>query len=123
MVMPGPPSLRASDVLQSLSYGRKWRERTERETPGDEAKKWTSLLKRIVRATGKPDKAEDYLHSAFVRLEMYRLQKAVRNPEGLLVKIAANLAIDESRRERFQVQSERSTYDILSLASPPAAAG
>src|ERR1044072_6580216 len=92
----------------------------KRTTPGHERMKWRNLLKRIVRATGNAEKAEDYLHSAFVRLEAYRMQHAVRNPDGLLVKIAANLAIDEGRRERLRTEIGRSTYEFLDLpASQP----
>lgn len=76
---------------------------------------WRSLVRRIARVTGKPDKAEDYLHSAFLRLEAYRTRSAVRNPEALLLKIAANMAVDDERHERVKAEVGQSVHDLANL--------
>lgn len=76
---------------------------------------WLRLVRRVARATGKPDEAEDYLHSAFLKLEAYRLHKPVDNPDGFLVKVAANIALDDGRHERVKAEIGRSIYDLVNL--------
>lgn len=86
-----------------------------REPIGRKASKWRKLLRQVARATGSPQNAEDYLHSAFLRLEAYSARNTVKNPEGLLVKIAANLAIDEDRRARRWGEADRPLHDMPHL--------
>lgn len=76
---------------------------------------WQRLVRRVARATGKPDEAEDYLHSAFLRLEAYRQRQPVENPDAFLVKVAANMALDDGRHERVKAEIGRSVYELVNL--------
>lgn len=62
---------------------------------------WNKLLKLVSRYTRGRADAEDLLHSAYIRLEQYRVDHVVENPSAFLVRTAANLAIDIHRHERF----------------------
>lgn len=62
---------------------------------------WAKLLKLVSRYTRGRSDAEDLLHSAYIRLEQYRVDHLVENPSAFLVRTAANLAIDMHRHERF----------------------
>jgi len=68
--------------------------------PSDKAY-WAGLLKRVARHTRHSADAEDLLHSAYLRLEQYRVEHVVENPTAFLVRTAANLAIDHHRHEKF----------------------
>jgi RNA polymerase sigma factor (sigma-70 family) len=61
---------------------------------------WATVLTRVRRATRGRQDAEDLLHSAYVRLEAYRVEKKVDNPSAFLVRTAVNLGVDRHRRER-----------------------
>lgn len=62
---------------------------------------WAKLLKLVRRYTRGRGDAEDLLHSAYIRLEQYRVDHVVENPGAFIVRTAANLAIDIHRHERF----------------------
>jgi RNA polymerase sigma factor (sigma-70 family) len=65
---------------------------------------WRALLRRVSRrAHGRAD-AEDLLHSAWLRLERYRAEHAVENPQAFLVRTAVNIGIDDTRHERILPQ-------------------
>lgn len=78
----------------------KKRRRGMTETPTERAH-WAKLLKLVKRYTRGSGDAEDLLHSAYIRLEQYRVDHVVENPSAFLVRTAANLAIDIHRHERF----------------------
>jgi RNA polymerase sigma-70 factor (ECF subfamily) len=62
---------------------------------------WRALLRRVAqRARGRAD-AEDLLHSAWLRLERYRTDHIIENPQAFLVRTAINIGIDDSRHERI----------------------
>lgn len=63
---------------------------------------WRRLQRRLDRLAGCPDAAEDALQTALLRLHLYRSAHAVRAPEALLARTAANLARDARRRTRRQ---------------------
>ncbi len=77
---------------------------------------WRALVRRIARTTGRPDRAEDLLHSAFVRLEEYRTRHAVDNPSAFMVRVARNIAVDERRHERVRSEIPESIHDLIDLA-------
>ncbi len=58
---------------------------------------WRKLLRRIARATRDPERAEDHLHAAFVKLTEYARKHKVENPTGFLVRTAVNASIDAGR--------------------------
>ena len=60
---------------------------------------WRKLLRRIAAAT-RSDDPEDLLHSAFIRMEEYKLRAPVGNPEAFLVRAAVNLAHDQRRHRQ-----------------------
>lgn len=64
---------------------------------------WADLLQRVIRRTRDRANAEDFLHTAFIRLEHYRTMNKVDNPVAFLVQSAANIAVDRHRHENFVV--------------------
>jgi RNA polymerase sigma factor (sigma-70 family) len=65
---------------------------------------WRALLKRVARRARSQSDAEDLLHSAWLRLERYRAEHAVQNPQAFLVRTAINIGIDNSRHDRIMPQ-------------------
>lgn len=72
-------------------------------------------MRRVARATRRPDRAEDLLHSAFLRLEEYRSRHTIENPAAFLVRVAVNMAADERRHERVRAEIPESIYDLVDL--------
>lgn len=83
----------------------------------NERRWWQGVLDRVVRATRGSSHAEDYLHSAFLRLEEYRLKSEVQNPAGFLVRAAVNIAADEARRPVNRTADPRPIEDFVDLAA------
>lgn len=77
---------------------------------------WRKVLARVARATRGAPAAEDYLHSAFIRLEEYRRTNTVQNPAGFLVRTAVNIAADEARRPVSRTTDARPLDDFLDIA-------
>jgi len=68
---------------------------------------WQALLKRVARATGDSQNAEDHLHAAFLRLQQYSRANVVDNPVGFLLRTAVNLSTDGHRQD--QVRNEHAS--------------
>ena len=62
---------------------------------------WADVLRRVTRRTHGYGDAEDLLHSAFVRLEGYSSRQKVENPAAFLVRAAANIRVDNYRRDQL----------------------
>lgn len=62
---------------------------------------WAGLVKLVTRRTRGYADAEDLLHSAFVRLEGYKTDHEVQNPDAFLVRTAVNIAIDAHRHDKL----------------------
>jgi RNA polymerase sigma factor (sigma-70 family) len=77
---------------------------------------WRGVLNRVVRATRNSPQAEDYLHSAFLRLEEYRRVNTVDNPAGFLVRAAVNIAADDARRPAARTTEPRPIDDLIDIA-------
>lgn len=77
---------------------------------------WRGLVRRIARATRDPDRAEDHLHTAYIRLEEYLARASVANPEAFLVRTATNVAIDDSRRRGFGPETGQYGHDLANFA-------
>ena len=78
------------------------------EVPSDRAY-WGKLLKLLSRHIRGRGDAEDLLHTAYIRLEQYRVDHAVENPSAFLVRTATNIAIDIHRHEKILALSD--VYD------------
>ncbi|OCC23367.1 RNA polymerase subunit sigma-24 [Croceicoccus estronivorus] len=76
---------------------------------------WRRIAARIARITGRPERAEDLLHSAFLRMEEYRVHTQVAQPEAFLVKVAMNIARDEGRHTQIRAELPCSVYDLIDL--------
>ena len=74
---------------------------------------WRGVLDRVVRATRGSPQAEDYLHTAFLRLEDYRRSHTVENPAGFLVRAAVNIAADEARRPVVRSADPRPVDELI----------
>ncbi len=81
---------------------------------------WRLLLARVTRRTRRPDLAEDLLHSAYIKLQIYRRQNRVDNPSAFLVRVAVNQMIDEYRRDqgRTDPQASERLFDLQDLQPP-----
>jgi len=86
------------------------------DTPNDRGW-WSTVLGRVARATRGSSQAEDYLHSAFLRLEDYRRAHAVDNPAGFLVRAAVNIAADEARRPAARTTAARPVEELIDMAA------
>lgn len=76
---------------------------------------WRRLVQRVARLTGNPDKAEDLLHAAYLRLEDYRVRSKVERPEAFLAKAAVNIARDEYRHELVRAELPHSVHCLVDL--------
>ena len=63
---------------------------------------WGDLLRRVSRRTRNHADSEDLLHAAYLRLEQYRKSRPVENQTAFLVHTAANIGIDNYRRQKLQ---------------------
>lgn len=52
----------------------------------------------MLRRRFSPDQAEDLAHEAYIRLAPYQAAGEIRHPQGLLLRIAVNLAYSQARR-------------------------
>lgn len=77
---------------------------------------WRRILQAVRRAVRGDDRAEDLLHSAFVRLAEYSERNSVDNPAGFLVRTAANMAVDEQRRIRVRREAPIDVAGLLQIA-------
>ncbi len=77
---------------------------------------WAGLLHRLARFRSGHHDEEDLLHSAYVRLETYRANHAVEDPNAFLMRTALNVAIDSHRQEKFW--ESNSTPGTLADNSP-----
>jgi len=62
---------------------------------------WKKLVRKIARKTNDSCDAEDFLQSAYLRLESYRSEHDVKNPSAFLVRAATNIGIDNFRHQRL----------------------
>jgi RNA polymerase sigma factor (sigma-70 family) len=63
---------------------------------------WAKLLRRVAKRTSYSCDAEDFLNSAYLRLDHYRASHEVNNPRAFLVRTALNIGIDRFRRNRLE---------------------
>jgi len=66
-----------------------------------DASRWDELLRKLRRRLRGDASSEDYLHSAFIRLQRYRQTTSVSNPDAFVLRTATNIAIDHQRRGRW----------------------
>jgi RNA polymerase sigma-70 factor (ECF subfamily) len=64
---------------------------------------WTKLLRKIARKTNNSCDAEDFLQSAYLRLDRYRVDHDVKDPSAFLVSVATNIGIDNFRHQRLAI--------------------
>jgi RNA polymerase sigma-70 factor (ECF subfamily) len=76
-------------------------------SPSRNAAAWRRLVRRVAQITRRPHDAEDFLQAAFLRFEEYRARTVVEDPSAFLVRVAANLAVDEARREKVRRRDGR----------------
>lgn len=80
------------------------RSEDEAGVPGHEAasvedlyRRYSSWLTAMLRRRFHPDVAEDLMQEAYLRIAPYQAAGEVRHPQGLLLRIAENLAYNQSR--------------------------
>lgn len=62
---------------------------------------WAKLLDRVIRKTHNNCDAEDFLNSAYLRMNHYSAGHSVSDPSAFLVKTAINISIDKFRHDRL----------------------
>ncbi len=62
---------------------------------------WAKLLNRVIRKTNNNCDAEDFLNSAYLRMNHYSAGRAVSDPSAFLVRAAINISIDKFRHDRL----------------------
>ncbi|CAN5844776.1 pyoverdine signaling pathway sigma factor FpvI [soil metagenome] len=83
------------------------------------------MLRRVgqaLRRRGVADQdIDDIVHDAYLRLEQYRAETTVLEPEAFLVRAASNLAIDIGRRRVRSpfVDTDADMFDIADDAPTP----
>ena len=83
------------------------------------------MLRRVgqaLRRRGVLDQdIDDIVHDAYLRLEQYRAEATVREPEAFLVRAASNLAIDIGRRRMRSpfVEGDAAVFDVPDDAPRP----
>lgn len=85
-----------------------------------------NMLRRVgqaLRRRGVMDQdIDDIVHDAYLRLEQYSAETAVREPEAFLVRAASNLAIDIGRRRQrapFVYSDATTVLEIVDTAPRP----
>jgi RNA polymerase sigma factor (sigma-70 family) len=66
---------------------------------------WAKLVHRVVRKTNNNCDAEDFLNSAYLRLEGYSADHKVGDPSAFLVRTALNISIDKFRHDRLSSEN------------------
>lgn len=61
---------------------------------------YSGWLSAVLRRRFDPDQAEDLMQEAYVKLGPYQARGEVRHPQGLLLRIAENLAYNQARGAR-----------------------
>ncbi|WP_374346569.1 RNA polymerase sigma factor [Phenylobacterium sp.] len=61
-------------------------------------RRYAGWLKATLRRQFAPDQAEDLVQEAYIRLAPYQAAGGIRHPQGLLLRIAQNLAYNQARR-------------------------
>lgn len=70
-------------------------------------RRYSGWLKAMLRRRFTPDQAEDLAHEAYIRLAPYHAAGEVRHPQGLLLRIAENLAYNQVRRADRELRGRR----------------
>ncbi|MBN3792232.1 RNA polymerase sigma factor [Burkholderia sp. Ac-20353] len=74
--------------------------------------RYAALRRRLEHITGSRDDASEVLHETWMRLENMTEMGRVANPDGFLIRMASNVAIDRFRRER------RHFHDVVDDDTP-----
>lgn len=86
----------------------------------DDPALWSRLVRQVATATGRHEDAADHINSAWLKLVEYGAPK-VRNLEAFIVRAAINLARDEGRRRRRQIEEvEPARWEAMADPSPAA---
>lgn len=77
---------------------------------------WTGLVRRIAKASGRRQDAEDLLHAAFLRLDAYERKAEVRSLQAFLIRAASNLARDGDRQRRMRAECPMDAAPLQALS-------
>ena len=70
-------------------------------------RRYSGWLKAMLRRRFAPDQAEDLTQDAYIRLAPYQAAGEIRHPQGLLLRIAENLAYNQVRRAGREQRGQR----------------
>jgi RNA polymerase sigma factor (sigma-70 family) len=79
-------------------------------------------LRKLLRHKGRsPEDTDDLIQDAFLRLEVYRRERVVQEPEAFLVRTVQNLSIDLLRKSahRLHVGVETQEARLIDPRPPP----
>jgi len=72
------------------------------------------FLRVLTRRLGNIDEAEEVLQEAFINFERAAKNEDIANPEGYLMQIALNMAVDRIRQDSSRRRREESWFDTNS---------
>jgi len=82
--------------------------------------RYLARLKSYLRHRGRSEEdAEDLIQEAFLRLEVYRRENHVIEPEAFLVRTVANLSVDKYRHDGFLQLEERPVEELEIFDAAP----
>lgn len=77
-------------------------------------------LRQALRRHGRSDQeAEDLIQDAFARLECYKRERPVDQPEAFLVRTVVNLSVDAFRHDRLHGDVETLTEQSVLIDATP----
>lgn len=83
-------------------------------------RRYASWLKAMLRRRFDPEMAEDLVQEAYIRLAPYQATKQIRHPQGLLLRIAENLAYNQVRRAGRERRGAGRLAEVNSCHAPHA---
>ncbi|MBT8471396.1 MAG: RNA polymerase sigma factor [Marinicaulis sp.] len=72
------------------------------------------FLRVLMRRLGNLEEAEEVLQEAFINFDRAAKKETISNPDGYLMKIALNLAVDRIRKDASRRRREDSWFDANS---------
>src|SRR5262245_7377709 len=81
--------------------------------------RYDSIMRRLARALGSRELAQDVLHETYLRFQRNDHAGAIAQPESYIFKVALNIATDR-RREEQRRASQAEVLAAIALQAAPA---
>lgn len=81
-------------------------------------RRYADWLKAMLRRRFTPDQAEDLAQEAYLRIAPYQAAGTIRHPQGLLLRIAENLAYNQARRAGRERRGQQRLAEAIRSHAP-----